>query len=265
MKKRSKDYCDQVNYEVQAKLREYAKYKGPITVSITKKNEEEIMVIFSEDNPYIGFHSEVWKNLKLVEKALTVIWFSYYYTKERNVKSDYIKFDIEIENAIMPVYNKENDSIKVLINPVILKELTDPYDIAEVFHQFIQGLMVAEIKKALVTAVNGHYDNSYSKLTLANFDDYLTPGKDLKKFAKARKVPVKLIELIIYSFQQPLDIELRKSLDIAKEFIEKGEKETSIKDIHFPLYYHSVNLRQHQTDNEFHKIISEEEKDDLLN
>ena len=265
MKNKSKHYCEQVNYELQAKLREYARHKGPITASITKKNEEEKMIAFDENSPYVGFHSEVWKNLKLVEKALTIIWFAYYYAKEKNIASDYIEFDTEIKNAIMPIYKEEHNSIKVLINPVLLKDLTSPYDIAEVFNQYIQGLMSAEIAKAVVAAANGHYDNSYPKLLLANFDDYLFPDKELKKFAKARKVPVKAIELIIYTFQQPLDIELRKSLNIAKEYIEKSEKIVNTKDIHFPSYYQATNFEQHQMDNDFHKIITEEEKEELLN
>jgi len=265
LKNKSKHYCEEVNYQLQAKLREYAKHKGPIIASITKKNEEEKMIAFDESNPYVGFHSEVWKNLKLVEKALTVIWFSYFYAKENNLASDYIEFNNEIEHVVMPIFKEEHNSIKVLINPALLKDLTNPYDIGEVFHQFIQGLMTAQIAKAVVNAVNGNYDNSFSKLTLVNFDDYLTPGRDLKKFAKIRKVPVKALELIIYAYQQPLDIELRKSLELAKELIEKSEKEISVKDIHFPLYYDSVNLKQYQSDNEFHKLITEEEKEAILN
>lgn len=204
--------------ELLAEEVENKKVKFFITVG-----DEEI--VCNQESIYYVFHSNIWDVLDISAKTIAVVWLNKLLTDNSKAEELPLVIDFNEEEVVGYGYNEEKKCSTLCINPYGLEDALSSF----VFLTLVQLHLENSILISAIDYKEGK-DVSYPIEAIANaFIDI--PVENYKVIDMFEKLSKEKIRDFVIGYNQPIELEKRKAVDIVDEYIKVVEKGIGIKNV----------------------------------
>ena len=192
------------------------------------EKKRQVPIRIQSETSYFSFHAQVFKELSLAQKVISIVWFKS--LLDFNMKKKTLPFKLEdnTDNAIEYAYSEEDGKYILKVNVEKFR--------SETSYNLMYDLIVSVIKDdiqnhVLKYMIDEEIPTKYDINIFANYIEYSAPPKDFDLFilGKGKFTDEQKREFADFG-NQPIEVEIRKAHNTIEGYMDAMEGYLKMKD-----------------------------------